>query len=123
MDQHDDGSILAPSVDLDARAPSLDRDGSADNDADTYRAIASSIYSADDPLAVRPPVGESAAERQARLQAEAHARRVSNEIDAQIKKERREKKKAGKEVKVSLAWAGRTGGLAGWRGREWADIC
>jgi hypothetical protein len=66
------------------------------------RNVASSIYSADDPLAaaVRPPAGETPTERQQRLSSEAHARRVSNEIDAQLKRERKLKRKAGREVKV-----------------------
>lgn len=92
MSHNDNASINAPSVAFD--------DDDYEGDRETFRAIASSIYSADDPLALRPPVGESPAERAQRLQAEAHARRVSNEIDARIKKEKRDKKKAGKEVKV-----------------------
>jgi hypothetical protein len=64
--------------------------------------LASSIYSADDPLALLAPPNETPAERAQRLQAEAYARRVSADIDAQIKRERKEKKQAGKEVKVSV---------------------
>jgi hypothetical protein len=78
---------------------------SRDPDSDTLAGVASSIYSADDPLALRPPVGESAAERAARLQAEAHARRVSDEIDAQIKREKKDRKKAGRELKVGVQCA------------------
>ena len=64
----------------------------------------SSIYSADDPLAqaLRPPTTESEEEKQARLVAEQEAKRVSDQIDDEIREERERKKKQSMEVKVCV---------------------
>lgn len=57
-----------------------------------------------DPLAVaiQPPRDETPAERWAREQAEAHARRVSEQIDDQIKAEKMAMKKRKPPIKVLL---------------------
>ena len=64
----------------------------------------SSIYSADDPLALalKPPLSESEIERQNRIDAELEAKRISDKIDEEIRQERESKKKANMEVKVSV---------------------
>ncbi|CCM00842.1 uncharacterized protein FIBRA_02884 [Fibroporia radiculosa] len=53
-------------------------------------------------LALSPPKDESPAERWAREQREAHARLISEQIDAQIKAEKQSKKKNGKPIKILL---------------------
>ena len=62
----------------------------------------SSIYSADDPLALalKPPVSETDIERQTRILAELEAKRISDRIDEEIRLERESKRKAPMEVKV-----------------------
>ncbi len=59
---------------------------------------------APDPLsaALEPPPNETPAERWAREQAEAHARRISEQIDDQIKAERLALKKRKPPIKVLL---------------------
>jgi hypothetical protein len=61
-----------------------------------------SIHSQDDPLtvAIRPPPTETPHERNARLQREQEARRISDEIDEEIRKERERLKKSKEDVKV-----------------------
>lgn len=61
-----------------------------------------SIRSQDDPLSValRPPPTESAADRQVRLQQEAEARRISEQIDEELRIEREKLKKSKSDVKV-----------------------
>jgi hypothetical protein len=85
-----------------ATAPTPGRTSLADDDWH-----ASSIYTQDDPLALRPPAEETAWEREARLALEADARRVSDEIDAGLRKEKAKKKSARKtEVKVRVrSWS------------------
>ncbi|KAJ7456954.1 guanine nucleotide binding protein, alpha subunit [Mycena latifolia] len=67
----------------------------------------------DDPLtaALAPPPNESPAERDAREQAEAEAKRVSDEIDAQLRKERENEKKR-KPVKLLLLGQSESGKTA-----------
>lgn len=62
----------------------------------------SSIRSQDDPLsiAIRPPHSESDSDRQARLQQEADARRISEQIDEELRVEREKLKKSKSDVKV-----------------------
>ncbi|KAF7296871.1 Guanine nucleotide-binding protein alpha-4 subunit [Mycena indigotica] len=58
-----------------------------------------------DPLSavIAPPVGESAAAKQARVAREAEEQRVSDAIDDELRRERQDRKKRGKrEVKVLL---------------------
>ena len=61
-----------------------------------------SVYSQDDPIsaAMRPPPTESDAERRARLFAEAEAKRVSEQIDDDLREERERLKKRKGDVKV-----------------------
>lgn len=63
-----------------------------------------SIYSQDDPLtlALRPPPQETDAERRARLQREANAKRISEKIDEELRQEREKLKKRKSDVKVCL---------------------
>jgi guanine nucleotide-binding protein subunit alpha len=58
----------------------------------------------DDPLslAMQPPPDETAEQRQVREAAEAEAKRVSDEIDEQIKKEREIERRKRKPVKLLL---------------------
>jgi hypothetical protein len=64
-----------------------------------------SLYSQDDPLsnAIRPPTTETDLEKKARLQREAEARRISEQIDEDIRQERERIKKSKEDVKVSLS--------------------
>ncbi|KAI5119428.1 hypothetical protein M0805_009879 [Coniferiporia weirii] len=64
----------------------------------------SSIYSADDPLALalRPPPSESEAEREARVAAELEAKRISDRIDEDLRQERERKRRANMQVKLLL---------------------
>ena len=64
-----------------------------------------SIASTDlgDPLAaiLRPPSGESDDERQLRMEREAEAKRISDAIDDELKKDERKWRKRKEDVKVS----------------------
>lgn len=62
----------------------------------------SSIYSADDPLAlaIKPPPSESDIERQQRIAKELEAKLVSDRIDEELRLERETKKKQNMQVKV-----------------------
>jgi hypothetical protein len=53
-------------------------------------------------LAIAPPADETPEQRQAREIAEAEAKRISDEIDEQIRKEREGDKKKKKPVKLLL---------------------
>lgn len=53
-------------------------------------------------LAMRPPAGETPAEREAREAREVEARKISEAIDAEISKEKAHLKKQKKPVKVLL---------------------
>jgi guanine nucleotide-binding protein subunit alpha len=61
-----------------------------------------SIYSQDDPItaAMKPPSSETDIERTRRLEAEAHAKRVSEQIDEDLREERERLKKKKGDVKV-----------------------
>lgn len=61
-----------------------------------------SIYSQDDPItaAMKPPPSETETERTRRLEAEAHAKRVSEQIDEDLREERERLKKKKGDVKV-----------------------
>lgn len=61
-----------------------------------------SIYSQDDPItaAMKPPPSETEIERTMRLEAEAHAKRVSEQIDEDLREERERFKKKKGDVKV-----------------------
>ncbi|KAJ3732515.1 guanine nucleotide-binding protein [Lentinula guzmanii] len=63
-----------------------------------------SIYSQDDPLseALKPPESETEAEREARLEQEAEAKRVSEQIDEELRLERESLKKKRGDVKLLL---------------------
>ena len=69
----------------------------------------------DDPLtrAMAPPPGETPAARDARLAAEAEARRVSNEIDEALSRERAALKKR-KVMKMLLLGQSESGAWRGW---------
>lgn len=64
-----------------------------------------SIQSTDlgDPLAaiLRPPVGENEYERQLRIQRESEAKRISDTIDDELKKDEKRWRKRKEDVKVS----------------------
>ncbi|KAF4613785.1 hypothetical protein D9613_007482 [Agrocybe pediades] len=63
-----------------------------------------SLYSQDDPIsaAMKPPATESDAERAARLEAEAEAKRISEQIDEDLREERERMKKKKGDVKLLL---------------------
>ncbi|KAK0223438.1 guanine nucleotide-binding protein [Armillaria fumosa] len=63
-----------------------------------------SLYSQDDPIteALRPPPTETEAERFARLQAEAEAKRISEQIDEDLRQERENLKRKKTDVKLLL---------------------
>ncbi|KAI6155201.1 guanine nucleotide binding protein, alpha subunit [Pisolithus tinctorius] len=64
----------------------------------------SSIRSQDDPLslALLPPLTESESDRQARLRREAEARRISEQIDEELKVDRRKWERSRDDVKLLL---------------------
>lgn len=51
---------------------------------------------------LRPSAAETPEEKQARLEAEAQARKISDAIDEQLRKEKLEKTKGRKEIRVLL---------------------
>ena len=51
---------------------------------------------------LKPAAGETPQERQARLEAEAQARKISDAIDEQLRKEKVEKTKSRKEIRILL---------------------
>ena len=53
-------------------------------------------------LAIAPPADETPEQRQAREAAEAEAKRISDEIDEQIRKEREQLRRTKKPVKLLL---------------------
>ncbi|KAF5327017.1 hypothetical protein D9619_004123 [Psilocybe cf. subviscida] len=63
-----------------------------------------SLYSQDDPItaAMKPPPSETEHERVARLEAEAEAKRVSEQIDEDLREERERMKKKKTDVKLLL---------------------
>lgn len=63
-----------------------------------------SLYSQDDPIteALRPPPTETEAERFARLQSEAEAKRISEQIDEDLRQERENLKRKKTDVKLLL---------------------
>ena len=63
-----------------------------------------SIYSQDDPItaALKPPPTETDAERKIRLQLEDEAKRVSEQIDEDLREERERLKKKKGDVKVRI---------------------
>lgn len=63
-----------------------------------------SIYSQDDPLteALRPPESETEFQRRNRLEQEAEAKRVSEQIDEELRLERENLKRKRGDVKVLL---------------------
>lgn len=65
-----------------------------------------SIYSQDDPItaAMKPPSSETEVERTRRLEAEAHAKRVSEQIDEDLREERERLKKKKGDVKVGYLY-------------------
>lgn len=67
----------------------------------------------EDPLAIAiaPPPGETEAQKQQRLHEEAEARRISDEIDQQLKEERAALKKKKKPIKVLLLGQSESGAL------------
>ncbi|EJD06518.1 guanine nucleotide binding protein alpha subunit [Fomitiporia mediterranea MF3/22] len=64
----------------------------------------SSIYSADDPLALalKPPPLETDHERELRIAAEHEAKRISDRIDEELRQEREAKRRANMQVKLLL---------------------
>jgi guanine nucleotide-binding protein alpha-1 subunit len=79
------------------------------------RTLASPLDDPNDPLALalRPPPNETAQERIAREKAEAEARRISDEIDEELKKEREGMKKGTKRpVKLLLLGQSESGKTA-----------
>jgi guanine nucleotide-binding protein subunit alpha len=77
----------------------------------------------EDPLsaALAPPENETPAEREARQCAEAEAKRVSDEIDAQLRREREAEKKR-KPVKLLLLGQSESGKTATLKS-EWTVVC
>lgn len=66
-----------------------------------------SIYSQDDPIsaALQPASDETETERKARLEQEAEAKRISEEIDEELRLERERIKRSKGDVKVTYkAW-------------------
>ena len=65
-----------------------------------------SIYSQDDPItaAMMPPSSETEPERRRRLEAEADAKRVSEQIDEDLREERERLKKKKGDVKVGYLY-------------------
>ena len=63
-----------------------------------------SIYSQDDPItaALKPPSTETESERNIRLQLEDEAKRVSEQIDEDLREERERLKKKKGDVKVRI---------------------
>jgi hypothetical protein len=63
-----------------------------------------SIYSQDDPItaALKPPPSETEAERIIRLRLEDEAKRVSEQIDEDLREERERLKKKKGDVKVRI---------------------
>jgi len=63
-----------------------------------------SLYSQDDPLtnAIRPPASETEDERHFRLQQEAEARRISEIIDEELRREKRKYDKNRQDITVSV---------------------
>jgi guanine nucleotide-binding protein subunit alpha len=63
-----------------------------------------SVYSQDDPIsaALQPPSTETEQERNLRLEAEAEAKRISEEIDEEIKQERERLKRNKDDIKLLL---------------------
>jgi len=63
-----------------------------------------SLYSQDDPItaAMKPPPTETDSEREARLEFEAEARRVSEQIDEDLREERERLRRRKGDVKVSM---------------------
>lgn len=61
-----------------------------------------SLYSQDDPItaAMKPPVSETESERVVRLEEEAEAKRISEQIDEDLREERERLKKRKTDVKV-----------------------
>jgi hypothetical protein len=61
-------------------------------------------FSEDDPLteAIAPPADETPSQREDRQRAEAEAKRISDSIDEEIKREHQAEKKAPKLVKILL---------------------
>jgi len=61
-----------------------------------------SLYSQDDPIsaAMKPPSSETESERAVRLEAEAEAKRISEQIDEDLREERERMKKKKGDVKV-----------------------
>lgn len=53
-------------------------------------------------LAIAPPPDETSEQRQARVAAEAEAKRISDEIDEQLRKEREQLRKMKKPMKLLL---------------------
>ena len=58
----------------------------------------------DDPLSqvLAPPPNETEADREARLRAEAEAKRISDAIDEELQQQSRAEKKAPKPIKILL---------------------
>jgi guanine nucleotide-binding protein alpha-1 subunit len=67
-------------------------------------AIRSRARADSDPLSrlLKPSAGETPQERQARLEQEALAQKISDAIDEQLRKEKAEKTKSRKEIRVLL---------------------
>ena len=63
-----------------------------------------SIYSQDDPIteALKPPPSETEAERIARLESEAEAKRISEKIDEDLREERERLRRKKGDVKVGV---------------------
>ena len=63
-----------------------------------------SARSDDDPLSrvLAPPPNETAADREARLRAEAEAKRISDAIDEEIQQQQRAEKKGARPIKILL---------------------
>ena len=67
----------------------------------------------DDPLTrvLSPPPNESPTDRQARLLAEAEAKRISDAIDEEIQQQQKAEKKGLKSIKILLL------------GKDWSRLC
>ena len=67
-----------------------------------------SLYSQDDPIteALKPPPTETEAQKQIRLQQEAEAKRISEQIDEDLRQEREILRRKRGEVKVRFSSLG-----------------
>lgn len=69
------------------------------------KAAAHTLADDNDPLAIRPPLGESMEERNERLRMEQAAKAISDNIDADLEKSVMSEKRGPKPIKILLLGA------------------